>query len=266
MKKLILFAFAASLVFASASAATKATKTATKETKKATAEKLNVTNSKLTGDEKKGYEAGYSASLVGKSNPFEMKIPGSLAYQKGYKAGLAQHAFDEGMKVGATIDARFDSSKIPPYNNSKQACENWIKGYKSMYTIALAGWKAGYDAYEKSGDACTVPSAYAKNAELYRKHYKKAHDNAVQVYQYYISEYKRGYATEGEILRDDIPSRPMGEDDSPDTRTWFQKMFDDLSDEVYYGFKTPKDAFSRKFSDGFMDGHNDKIAGKAARY
>lgn len=265
MKKMILFALAASLVLGSASAAT-AKKTATKATKAATFEKPNIANPKMTAEEKKGYDAGYKASLIGKSDPFAMKITGSAAYQKGYKAGLSQHAYDEGVKVGLTIDAAFDRSKIPPYNNSKQACENWIKGYKSMYAIALAGWTAGYDAYEKTGDACTVPSAYAKNAELYRKHYKKAHDDAVQHFANYVAEYRRGYETTGEILRDDIPSRPSFEDDSPDTRNWYEKLFDDLQDEVYFGFSGVKQSFYNNLSDGFMDGYRDRQAGKTARF
>lgn len=262
MKKMILFAMAASLALSSATAA-KTSKTASKTPRPA------VTKPNLPkGDKDRGYADGYAVVIDDKTDPFSAKsMGGSKEYSDGYKNGLKQRAIDEGIKVGKTISGGFDYGKIPNWKKSQKACEYWVEGYNSMHKIALEAWKAGYAAIEKESDACKVPAAYSAQSALYKANYQLAHKNARKIFDSYVKAYKEGYASktepEPEIEGDGAPMR------GPDpNRDWYTAMFDDLSSSVSYSFWNVSEGCGYRYREykGLSDGYADKKAGKKPRF
>lgn len=257
MKKIILFALAASIALGSATAATKTAKKASTFTKKEMVKKLTKT------DRDKGYAAGYAVQFNDKSDPFGTKLSGSKEYQEGFREGLKQHAFDEGVKVGKTIKGRFDRSKIPNWKKSKQACENWIEGYNSMLEIAKAGYKAGFDEFEK--ESGTVPAEYSAESALYKTNYNISHPIAKKAYQEYIKGYKAGYASPTPPERIDSDGYPYRRELSGD---WYTDMFNEFEINVQWAFMNISDSFHARinYDTGFSTGYNDKMSKEPPRF
>lgn len=262
MKRIILFAMAASLALSAATAAT-TSKAKPPKAQRAAAVKPPV----LMGDKEKGYAAGYAVKFDDKSDPFSVKVTGTSDYREGYMNGLKQHAMDEGMKVGQKIDEGFDYSKIPNWKKSQKACEYWVEGYNVMFNAALAGWNAGLAAIETEGDNCkSVPAKYAAQSDLYKNHYKKAHKVARKIYANYIKAYKEGYASS-------TPPDPYMEGDGAPRRTdpnrdWYTAMFEDLCSSVNLSFSAATEYCFEKYNPakGAVAGYEDKKAGKKPRF
>lgn len=262
MKRIILFAFASLLLLGSAGAATKATK----KTKATSSAKTKVGTTLANAKEQEGYAKGYAVVFDDKSDPFGTKLTGQKEFLEGYEKGLKQNAIDQGKKVGRTINGKFEWSKIPNWKKSKKACEYWVEGYKSMLTIALAGYKAGFDNYEKESDDCTVPAAYSAESALYKTNYKNVHPYARKAYLSYVDAYKKGYASptapEPEMEGDGFPYRREQSTD------WYTIMFSELEISAVQQFNSISNSFYDKINErkGFADGYADKKAGKASRF
>lgn len=281
MKRIAAFALAAAaaaaITAAPATAATIKPKTSSassaivKPKASSASSKTDKTAVKLSAKEIEmmGYKAGYAAKISAanekpKSYPAELKTQTLKdTYATGWIAGFKQHAYDEGVKTGKAQKTSRDWNALPPYEDSETAAKKWFEGYESINDVAVAGYEAGFNAYARPNDSCTVPTKYRDNASVYQSFYKEAYATARPRWLEYIEKYKEGYAS-----TQTVRPRRRGEDrhysDDPDS-TWYERLCEDTRG-LGYSFGRISGNFEYNGTTGFQDGCLDRQSGKPAKF